>query len=103
MVPLNEVAKDLDLKFHFLGKIAQVLVRKGILVSTRGPKGGFALADPDETISQLTVIKAVNGDAPLNLCVLRKRECDCHNPCPLHDAWGPIMDSVREALKESTL
>jgi len=103
MVRLNGVAEELDLSFHFLGKVAQALVRKGILYSNRGPKGGFGLANPERTINQLEVIKAVDGDSPLNLCVLRKRECDSENPCPLHEAWEPIMESVQKALDESPL
>ena len=102
-VRINEIAKKLELSFHFLGKIAQALVKNNILVSVRGPKGGFGLADPSKKITQLDVIKATHGDKALNQCVLRPRECDCEKPCPLHSTWDRIMQSVKEALNESPI
>jgi Rrf2 family protein len=102
-VRLNEVAKELGLSFHFLGKVAQQLVHKGILSSTRGPRGGVGLARTGQPLSQHEVIQAVEGDRPLNQCVLRPRECDRNHPCPLHHAWEPIMATVQDALKESPL
>jgi len=98
---LNKVAEELDLSFHFLGKIAQTLVKSGLLVSVRGPKGGFGLAHPGRKITQLEVIKAVNGNKSLTRCVLRPKECDSENPCPLHSTWDGILCSVQKTLNDS--
>ncbi len=36
-----EIAEDLQIPQHFLGKILQDLVRRGIISSIKGPHGGF--------------------------------------------------------------
>ena len=40
----REISKGLSIPHHFLGKIMQTLVKKGILISHKGPKGGLALS-----------------------------------------------------------
>ena len=102
-VRLNEVAQELDLSYHFLGKIAQMLVKNKILISVRGPKGGFGFSDPDRVITQLEVIQATQEMQPLSQCVLRPKECDKDNPCPLHPTWEKIMSSVKDALNETSM
>lgn len=49
---------------RFLLEILRELVRHGILRSTRGGGGGFALARPSEAISLLDVVEAVDGPLP---------------------------------------
>ena len=40
----KEIAAQLAMPPPFLGKILQLLVKQGILVSVKGPNGGFSLA-----------------------------------------------------------
>ena len=43
-VPVHDIADKIKISRHFLGKIAQVLIEAGILISFRGPNGGIGLA-----------------------------------------------------------
>ncbi len=52
---------------RFLLKILHNLVKGGILRSTRGGGGGFALARHPEVITLLDVIEAVDGPLPVGL------------------------------------
>ncbi len=52
---------------RFLREILHDLVRCGILLSSRGGGGGFALARRPEDITLLDVIEAVNGPLPVGL------------------------------------
>lgn len=40
-IGLQELAAELAIPHHFLGKIMQDLVRHGIIDSAKGPSGGF--------------------------------------------------------------
>jgi Rrf2 family protein len=52
---------------RFLLEILHDLVKRGILRSTRGGGGGFALARHPEEISLLDVVEAVDGPFPVGL------------------------------------
>jgi Rrf2 family protein len=53
---------------EYLSKTLKELVRAGILLSSRGPTGGYRLARPPKRISLLEVVEAadgpVRGEAP---------------------------------------
>jgi len=46
---------------EYLSKTLKGLVRAGILLSSRGPTGGYRLARPPKRISLLEVVEAVDG------------------------------------------
>ena len=48
---------------HFLSKILQDLTRKGLLRSSKGPSGGFALRAPASQIRLLDLVEALDGRA----------------------------------------
>ena len=55
------VSKQYNIPLEYLLKILQQLVRANVLRSKRGPRGGFFLARPAETITLLEIIEAVDG------------------------------------------
>lgn len=56
-----EVAKAYDFPLAFLLKIMQQLVMVNILMSKRGPRGGFTMARPVKDVTMLEIIEAVDG------------------------------------------
>jgi Rrf2 family transcriptional regulator, cysteine metabolism repressor len=59
--PCSRIASDGNMPERFLLQILRNLVTCGILNSTRGVDGGYALDRPLEEISLLEVIEAVDG------------------------------------------
>lgn len=55
------ISKEYSIPLEYLLKILQQLVRANVLRSKRGPRGGFFLARPSESITLLEVIEAVDG------------------------------------------
>jgi Rrf2 family transcriptional regulator, cysteine metabolism repressor len=68
-VPCSRLAADGKMPERFLLQILRNLVTHGILRSTRGVDGGYALVRPANQISLLEVIEAIEGpyDAPLEV------------------------------------
>ena len=60
-VPSSRLAAKGKMPERFLLQILRNLVAHGILESTRGVDGGYALERPPEEISLLQVIEAVDG------------------------------------------
>jgi Rrf2 family protein len=84
-IRIDEMSNRLLVPRHFLGKIMNKVAKKGILSSTKGPNGGFALNDVTLSTSLLTILESTDGLDQFNECVLRLKKCNVLNPCPLHD------------------
>ena len=89
-VPVAKLAELNDLPAPYLNKQLQALAHAGVLESTRGPKGGFALARPAAEISVLDVVLAIEGEAEAFRCTeIRQRgplpssQRDCRVPCSI--------------------
>ncbi|MFQ6114673.1 MAG: RrF2 family transcriptional regulator [bacterium] len=94
--------KDLANHTHtpapFLAKTFQILVKGGLLSSTKGRHGGFSFARPLTQISLLDIVNIIDGSTLAEDCALGFIECDSENPCPFHAQWAPIRDSIIQAL-----
>jgi Rrf2 family protein len=60
-VPSHELAREGGMPELFLLKALLALVRSRLLVSLKGPHGGYRLAKPPKEISLLEIIEAVDG------------------------------------------
>ena len=56
---VKNIAEQEDIPAHFLAKILQQLARKGLLRSSKGPTGGFALRVPTPTVSMIYLVAQV--------------------------------------------
>jgi len=98
MTSIKELARKLDIPYHFLGKILQDLTYKGLLSSQKGPQGGFRLAMPAKDITLFHIIEAVDGVAFTNSCVLGFPECSGQNPCAVHEKWAGVRENIYSML-----
>ncbi|MBK6856180.1 MAG: Rrf2 family transcriptional regulator [Microthrixaceae bacterium] len=67
-VPAVKLAAAFELPAPYLNKQLQLLVRAGILESTRGGNGGFALRRGLGSITMYDVVAAVEGEDPAFRC-----------------------------------
>ena len=98
MTSIRELAKKLEIPYHFLAKILQDLSYKGLLISQKGPTGGFALGMPAKDITLFHIVEAIDGVDFTNKCVMGFPECSGKNPCAVHDKWATIRDGIYSML-----
>ncbi len=60
-IPIQEIGERQGIPTRYLEQIFQRMRRAGLVVSKRGPGGGYALARPPEEISLADVVVAVQG------------------------------------------
>lgn len=60
-ITARTIAQHQRVPLGYLLKIMQQLVRANILLSSRGPQGGFTLARPPGDITLLEIIQAIEG------------------------------------------
>ncbi len=102
-VLLDELCEGTDLPRHFVAKIFQDLVRKGLLTSAKGRGGGFALANPPSQITLYDIVAQIDGVESLDSCVVGLAKCDDEQPCPQHEQWKPIRAQLKKFLLSTTL
>jgi len=102
-VQVEEVASKLAVPRHFMGKIMKKLAKEKILVSTKGPSGGFILNAHTLKMNLLGVIEIIDGVQIFDDCALRAKECNSMSPCPMHFQLEPIKHSLKSILTSTTI
>jgi Rrf2 family protein len=101
-VRVGDLAADVDVPRNYLSKTLHQLVRAGVLVSTRGPAGGFRLAVPADalTLAQVAGVFA----APLHhRCLLGTGPCGTNPDCPVHARWKPVASGMDAFFANTTI
>lgn len=97
------VAESLEAPDNYLGKILHSLVRAGVLVSTRGPEGGYELSVPPEGLTLEQVAEMSGGRPTPGRWLMGSRECPSATSCPLHASWTRVSEPARTFLRETTV
>ncbi len=85
-------------------KVLKLLVKGGVVVSTRGAAGGYALARTPDRITVAQIIQAVDGPIALTDCVDgAEGSCGVERLCPIRGNWDKVNRAVRVALESVTL
>jgi len=98
LILINEIAETVNVPQSFLAKIFQNLTRLGMVRSSRGAGGGFALARPAAEISLRELVEAVEGPICPNRCVIGAGICARSASCTVHPVWRRVQDQVRQIL-----
>jgi len=102
-VQIEEIAGNLSVPKHFLGKIMQQIVKAGLLRSTKGPYGGFSLATETLTTPLIKLVEITDGLDQFRICVLKLKYCDGKNPCPLHYEMEKIRENFLTVFTETNV
>jgi len=102
-VDLNQISSELEIPKHFLSKILQMLVKQKLLVSMKGPKGGFKLNSRPEDITLIVIIDAIDGLDVFNQCGIGFKKCDDNHPCPIHHDYKKLRNRVESLFNKKTL
>ena len=87
----------------FLRKILQTLNKEGLLTSSKGKGGGFALAASPEGITLIEVMKIFQGPIKLSEHKFKKSDCPRINDCLLKKKIDEIEKEVIVKLKAITI
>jgi len=88
------VAEKEQIPAHFLAKILQELTRKGMLRSSKGPSGGFALRTPASQIRLLDLVEALDGHTL----------AESLDQAPwILDSWKDLHSRIMDYLERNTI
>jgi Rrf2 family protein len=109
-LPTKVLAEFHGLSETYLSKHLQALTNGQIIESVPGPKGGYRLARPQEEITLLEVVEAIDGRESLFRCTeIRLQGSQAQGsrvprlPCAIHVAMARADKAWREALSVQTI
>lgn len=94
----RQIAEAMAVPASYLPSLLAELVRAGVVVSTAGPGGGYALARPALEVSLLEVIEVAEGRIGSRECVLRGGPCRWEDACAVHEPWAEAQEALRSSL-----
>jgi FeS assembly SUF system regulator len=86
-----------------VAKVLKALAGHGLVISSRGARGGYRLGRPLNEIAVSEVIMAIDGPIALTSCVDGASGCESQSLCPIAGRWDPVNDAIRQALSRISL
>lgn len=94
----------------YMAKQMQLLSKAGIVRTSRGQTGGYALAKASQDISLWDIKQAVDGSAPAFRCTEIRQQgpcaiprAECRAPCAIAAAFGRAETAYRDLLRDIRL
>ena len=101
-VTLADIAERQGISLSYLEQLFSQLRKRGLVVSTRGPGGGYRLGRRGSNIAVADVITAVDESVDATRCG-GKENCQGEERCLTHDLWQDLSQQIHEFLSEIDL
>jgi Rrf2 family protein len=99
----REIAEQYDIPIELLAKVLQRLVRRGLLESHQGTRGGYRLARAATQITVADVIQAIDGPVTVTACSTDDRTCEQFARCNVRDPLQRVRERILTALGDCTI
>ena len=101
-VSAKRIAEEFTIPPELMAKILQKLAKQRLIVSTNGPKGGYALARRPTEITVGQVIRALEGPINIVSC-LEDADCPQMQKCNLRRPVQKIQAAISQVLDTMSL
>ena len=99
----DEIAAATGAPRNYMGKVLNLVAKSGLVRSTRGPTGGFVLAEAPAGITLGRIVDLFD-DIPANpRCMLGNGPCNPASPCRAHEAWRSVIEARRSPFMNTTI
>lgn len=103
---LADIARAQGLSEGYLEQIIAPLRRAGLVLATRGVKGGYALAASPSSVTAGQIMRALEGPLDLIECASEHgsvSSCKRELACGSRRLWLKLRDSIVDVLDSTTL
>ncbi len=102
-VALKDIAAKQQISLPYLEHLIAPLIAGGIIRSTKGPRGGIALAKKPADIKLFNVVRILEGPLAPVECVDNAQICNRSGTCAARDIWGQLEGVMSDFLEKTTL
>ena len=105
---LTDISLEASLPLDYLEHLIIPLRNAGLVRSTRGKRGGYALARPPQDIVMGEVVRLLEGPIVPQICASEcdrtpEQFCELESFCTTKILWLRVRDSIAHALDSTTL
>ncbi len=101
-VSLADISDRQSISLSYLEQLFSRLRKQGLVVSVRGPGGGYKLSRCSSKIAVADVIGAVDENVDVTKCA-GKGNCQDGEQCLTHSLWEGLSQRIEEFLQNITL
>jgi Rrf2 family iron-sulfur cluster assembly transcriptional regulator len=101
-IALADIAQRQGISLSYLEQLFAKLRKRGLVLSVRGPGGGYNLARDATAIYIAEVITAVDENVDTTRCG-GAHNCKSDGPCLTHDLWMDLSDRIYGYLNNISL
>ena len=101
-VTLQDIALKQEISLSYLEQLFAKLRGNGLVKGTRGPGGGYRLAQSAEVISVAAIISAVDEKSDMTRCG-GEANCQDGEKCLTHELWTELSQEIYKFLDGITL
>jgi Rrf2 family iron-sulfur cluster assembly transcriptional regulator len=101
-VTLQDIAMNQEISLSYLEQLFARLRQGGLVRGTRGPGGGYRLAQDAGDVSIAEIISAVDEKADLTRCG-GKSDCQKGEECLTHELWADLSEKIYQFLDDISL
>jgi len=102
-IMLKDISRRQQISQRYLEHLITPLITAGIIVSTRGPKGGISLVKPPEEIRLDEVIQLLEGTIAPVECVNNPDTCMRSRSCATREVWDELKQTMTGFLRSITI
>lgn len=103
-VSLKDVSERQCISIKYLEQIVSHLTRSNLLISSRGPHGGYMLAKPAEAYTVGDILRAIEGNlAPIACLETQENTCERQGVCPTLPFWQGLHEVINRYVDSVTL
>ncbi|MCK7551832.1 Fe-S cluster assembly transcriptional regulator IscR [Marinobacter goseongensis] len=101
-VSLADISARQEISLSYLEQLFSRLRRHQLVVSIRGPGGGYRLSRDPCSVFVAEVVDAVNESLDTTRCA-NKGDCQNGEKCLTHHLWSDLSDQIHQFLSEISL
>ncbi|WP_114789612.1 Rrf2 family transcriptional regulator [Niabella yanshanensis] len=102
-VGIKDIARGIEAPEYFIAKILQELSRKNLVLSVKGPNGGFYHDAESAQSSLADIVRTIDGDKLFHGCGLGLKECSESHPCPIHHEFKKVRAGIQCMLEKARI
>ncbi|NLY68452.1 MAG: Rrf2 family transcriptional regulator [Clostridiales bacterium] len=103
-ISLKEISERQNISIKYLEQIVSNLMRSGLLLSSRGPQGGYMLARKPEDYTVGEILREIEGSlVPVACMESAPNHCLRYKQCPTIKFWEGLYKVVTDYVNSVTL
>ena len=103
LMSAHELKQKTRLNLPTVSKLLKLLLEAGMVVSQRGPTGGYRINGVADEISVAMIVSAIDGPIAMTECSLTHNTCEHASQCETKENWQIVSRVIEEALGSVSL